>query len=207
VASLSEAPKVRTTARRRRSATRSAIAALARRAGRREAGSVGLVIVASLAFVRFGFSADGLVAAFVVAVLALLSAIEIAQRLVPNWIVLPAAMVVLVAHVAMYPGRWLEWILAAVGTATLLLLPRVVSPEGMGMGNVKLGLLLGATLGYAVVAGLVVGALAASVYGVALVAQHGWKGLKTTIPFVPFLAFGTIVVLFLGGQSSAGRLF
>jgi prepilin signal peptidase PulO-like enzyme (type II secretory pathway) len=205
VASLSEAPKVRTTARRPRSATRSAIAAIARRARGRGAGSVGLVIVASLAVVRFGFSADALVAAFVVAVLALLSAIEIAQHVVPNRIVLPAAAVVLVAHVAVYPGRWLEWILAAIGTATLLLLPRVLSPGVMGMGDVKLGLLLGAALGYAVVAGLVVGALAATVYGLVLVAQHGWKGLKTTIPFAPFLAFGAIVVLFLGGLSSAGR--
>jgi leader peptidase (prepilin peptidase)/N-methyltransferase len=68
----------------------------------------------------------------------------------------------------------------------------------MGMGDVKLALLLGAMLGKLVAVALMIGMLAALVPAVFLVARHGAAARKMAIPFGPFLAFGAIVALFVG---------
>jgi leader peptidase (prepilin peptidase)/N-methyltransferase len=71
-------------------------------------------------------------------------------------------------------------------------------PAGMGMGDVKLALLLGAMLGRLVAVGLMVGMIAALVPSVFLLARHGSAARKMGIPFAPFLALGAIVALFAG---------
>jgi prepilin signal peptidase PulO-like enzyme (type II secretory pathway) len=68
----------------------------------------------------------------------------------------------------------------------------------MGMGDVKLALLLGAMLGRLVGVGLMVGMVAALVPSVFLLARHGSAARKMGIPFAPFLAFGALVALFAG---------
>jgi prepilin signal peptidase PulO-like enzyme (type II secretory pathway) len=70
----------------------------------------------------------------------------------------------------------------------------------MGMGDVKLALLLGAMLGRLVGVGLMIGMLAALVPSVVLLARHGSAARKMGIPFAPFLAFGAIVALFAGDR-------
>jgi leader peptidase (prepilin peptidase)/N-methyltransferase len=158
--------------------------------------AVGLPLVA-LVVARFGAGGRAVVGGFVVLVLVALSAVDIAERRLPNRIVLPSAMAVLVAQTALFPDRVLEWILAAVGAALVLLIPLLVYPAGLGMGDVKLGLLLGAALGSAVLAALVVGFLAAAVYALVLLARHGLGARRRTIPLGPFLAFGGIAALLL----------
>jgi prepilin signal peptidase PulO-like enzyme (type II secretory pathway) len=66
----------------------------------------------------------------------------------------------------------------------------------MGLGDVKLALLLGAGLGAAVVAAFVFGLLAGFVAAVFLLVRRGSAARKMAIPFVPFLAFGALVALF-----------
>jgi leader peptidase (prepilin peptidase)/N-methyltransferase len=149
------------------------------------------------AFLRFGAGGRFAVAAFFIASLCLLSAIDLAERRLPNRIVLPSAAVVLLAQTALFPDRALEWWLASLGTSFLLLLLWCVYPEGLGMGDVKLGLLLGAALGSDVLAALLLGAVAAAVYAVFLLARDGAQARKQTIPLGPFLAFGAIVVVLL----------
>jgi leader peptidase (prepilin peptidase)/N-methyltransferase len=68
----------------------------------------------------------------------------------------------------------------------------------MGMGDVKLALLLGAMLGRIVPVALMVGMLAALVPSIVLFARHGVAARKMYIPFGPFLAFGGVVALFWG---------
>jgi leader peptidase (prepilin peptidase)/N-methyltransferase len=70
----------------------------------------------------------------------------------------------------------------------------------MGMGDVKLALLLGAMLGRTVPVGLMVGMVAALVPSVVLLARHGSAARKMGIPFAPFLAFGALVALFAGQE-------
>ena len=147
-------------------------------------------------FVAFGLSGKAVVAAFFCVVLVVLSAIDLTHRIVPNRIVLPAALVVLVAQTALEPGP--EWLLGALGASGFLFVAALAHPAGMGMGDVKLALLLGAMLGRLVAVGLMVGMIAAVVPSVFLLARHGSAARKMVIPFAPFLAFGAIVALFAG---------
>ena len=146
---------------------------------------------------RFGFGGEALVGAMFGGVLVILTAIDIERRIVPNRIVLPATGVILVCQVLLYPDRWVEFVLATLGAGLLLFLPRLLYPAGMGMGDVKLAMLLGAGLGASVVAAFVVGLLAGFVAAVFLIVTRGSAARKMAIPFVPFLALGGLVALFL----------
>ena len=137
------------------------------------------------------------VLAFFAAVLVVLSVIDLRTRRLPNWIVLPAAAVVLAAQIAVSPGHWYEWILGALGAFSFLLVAALISPKGMGMGDVKLALLLGAALGWAVAPALFIGLSAAALAGLVLIARGGWAARKTAVPLGPFLALGGLVALFL----------
>jgi leader peptidase (prepilin peptidase)/N-methyltransferase len=70
-------------------------------------------------------------------------------------------------------------------------------PAGIGMGDVKLGLLLGAGLGKAVAVGLALGFAAVIPVAIFIVLRRGSRG--TTIPFGPFLAFGAVAALLIEG--------
>ncbi|MGH3036473.1 MAG: prepilin peptidase [Gaiellaceae bacterium] len=149
-------------------------------------------------FLRFGLTADAFVAAFFVSVLVVLSAIDVERRILPDKIVLPSAAVVLAAQVALHPDRAVEWVAASLGAALFLFLALLAYPRGMGMGDVKLCLLLGAMLGWSVAVGLMLGMLAALVPAAVLLARHGAAARKMGIPFGPFLALGAVVALFVG---------
>jgi leader peptidase (prepilin peptidase) / N-methyltransferase len=147
-------------------------------------------------FVAFGLSGKAFTAAFFCVVLVVLSAIDLEHRIVPNRIVVPAAAVVLVAQTALEPSP--EWALGALGASGFLFLAALAYPAGMGMGDVKLALLLGAMLGRTVPVGLMLGMLSALVPSVVLLARHGQAARKMGIPFAPFLALGALIALFAG---------
>jgi leader peptidase (prepilin peptidase)/N-methyltransferase len=129
-------------------------------------------------------------------VLVAICATDLEHRIVPNKIVLPAAALVLAAQTALHPSP--EWALGALGASGFLFLAALAYPAGMGMGDVKLALLLGAMLGPLVGVGLMLGMLAALVPSIVLLARHGSAARKMGIPFAPFLALGAIVALFAG---------
>jgi leader peptidase (prepilin peptidase)/N-methyltransferase len=145
---------------------------------------------------RFGLTADAAVAAFFCAVLVAISATDVERRIIPNRIVLPAAAVVLAANTMLHPS--VEWTVAGLGAALFLFVAALAYPGGMGMGDVKLALLLGVMLGRTVPVAMMVGMLSAIVPSVVLFARHGSAARKMRIPFGPFLAFGGIVALFAG---------
>jgi leader peptidase (prepilin peptidase) / N-methyltransferase len=149
-------------------------------------------------FLAFGLTGKAFVAAFFCAVLVTVSATDLSHRIVPNVVVLPAAAVVLAAMTLLEPSA--EWALGAFGASFFLFLAAFAYPQGMGMGDVKLALLLGAMLGRTVPVALMVGMLAALVPSVVLLARHGRAARKMGIPFAPFLAFGGVVALFWGDE-------
>ena len=153
-----------------------------------------LLVAAS--FYAFGWSGEAFVAAFFCAVLVTVSATDLSHRIVPNVVVLPAAALVLVARTVLEPSA--EWALAAFGASLFLFLAALAYPKGMGMGDVKLALLLGAMTGRAVPVALMVGMIAALVPSLVLFARHGAAARKMAIPFAPFLALGGLVALFWG---------
>src|SRR5262249_6317148 len=130
------------------------------------------------------------------AVLVVISAIDIERFVIPNQIVLPSAAIVLVAQTALDPSP--EWLVAGVGAAAFFLVAALAYPGGMGMGDVKLALLLGFMLGRTVPIAILLAMIAALVPSVVLLARHGRAARKMKIPFGPFLALGGIVALFAG---------
>jgi leader peptidase (prepilin peptidase)/N-methyltransferase len=154
----------------------------------------GLLVAAC--FFKFGFSADAFVAAFVCLALVTVSAVDFERMIIPNRIVVPAAAVTLVANTALHPSP--RWALAALAASTFLFASALIYPKGMGMGDVKLAVLIGAALGRATAVGLMAGMVAALLPSLVLFARHGSAARKMKIPFGPFLAIGCIVALFAG---------
>ncbi len=138
----------------------------------------------------------GVAAAVFCLSLVLVTLTDLEYRLIPNRVVLPAFALVLALMAAAEPS--LEWPLAALAAAGALLVPALLYPAGMGMGDVKLALLMGAALGRGVGTALLVGLLAASLPALVILARRGWAGRKAAIPFGPFLAVGSLVALFAG---------
>lgn len=147
-------------------------------------------------FLKFGWSADALIGSFFCAVLVAVSATDLERRVIPNKIVLPAAAIVLVANTLVHPS--VEWLVAGLGASGFLLLAALAYPAGMGMGDVKLALLLGVALGRTVPVAMAVGMVFALVPSIVLLIKHGTAARKMGIPFGPFLALGGVVALFLG---------
>jgi leader peptidase (prepilin peptidase) / N-methyltransferase len=145
---------------------------------------------------KFGLSGEAAVAALFCAALVAVSATDLEHSVVPNGIVLPAVAVVLVAQTLLDPS--VEWLAAALAAAAVLIVVTLAYPGGLGMGDVKLALLLGAMLGWFVPVALVVGLLAALVPAIVLLARHGSGARKMRIPLAPFLALGGVVALFAG---------
>jgi leader peptidase (prepilin peptidase)/N-methyltransferase len=145
---------------------------------------------------HFGLSGEAAVAAFFCVVLVAVSATDLTHRIIPNRIVVPAAAIVLVAQTALRPSP--EWAIGALVAALFLFVAALAYPGGMGMGDVKLALLMGAALGKTVSVAMMAGMFAALLPSFYLIARHGSKARKMGIPFGPFLALGSVVALFAG---------
>jgi leader peptidase (prepilin peptidase) / N-methyltransferase len=144
----------------------------------------------------FGLTLRAAIGAFFCCVLVAISAVDLRHRIVPDRIVLPATVLVLAAQTLREPS--LEWPLAALGASLFLFVAVLAYPAGMGMGDVKLALLMGAALGKTVSVALMLGMISALLPASFLLARHGQAARKMAIPFAPFLALGSIIALFAG---------
>jgi leader peptidase (prepilin peptidase)/N-methyltransferase len=161
-------------------------------------------VLAAACVAEFGLSLRALAASVFCAALVTISATDIERRIVPNRIVLPAAVVVLGLQLGWRPS--VEWPAAGFGAALFLFLAVLAYPGGMGMGDVKLALLLGVGVGRMVPVALMIGMVAALVPAAVLFARHGVAARKMAIPFAPFLAFGGVTALFAGHAIAEGYL-
>lgn len=155
-------------------------------------------LLATAVAVRYGVGARGLIGAGFVAVLVVLSSIDIQTRLLPNRIVLPATTLVLAAQVGFFPARSAEWVLAGLGAAAFLALPLIIRRGSLGMGDLKLAVLLGVGLGRSVIDALFYGSLAAFPVAAVILIRGGRGARGKAIPFGPFLSLGAIIALFTG---------
>ena len=144
----------------------------------------------------FGFTLEAVVGTLFCWVLIVVTRTDFEYRLIPDRIVLPGAVVVLVLRTVDEPS--LAWVLGGLGAGLALSLLVLAYPKGMGMGDAKLALLLGAGLGLGVIVALFVGFLTAVVPAFALLVRYGRAARKQAIPLGPFLALGGVVALFAG---------
>jgi leader peptidase (prepilin peptidase)/N-methyltransferase len=157
------------------------------------------VVVGGAVLLRLPPSAWTAVAAIGAGVLVWVAAIDLESRLLPDRIVLPTATLLVLLGAALEPDHAVARLLAALCAFAALLIAVVVRPGGLGMGDAKLALLLGALLGSGVLAALALGFLGVGLVGLALVARRGREALKFQLPLGPFLAAAAIVVLLLHG--------
>lgn len=125
---------------------------------------------------------------------------DLERKIIPNKILLVAAVLGVAIAAISDPGSLPERAAAAVAAGGLLFLAAMAYPRGMGLGDVKLAAVMGLFLGRNVGAALLVALLAGSLVGLAIMAREGAAARKRGIPFGPFLAFGGVVGLLAGGE-------
>lgn len=170
---------------------------------RTAATAAAAVVFGALAGAAAGWTA--VLPAFVLLALACtpLAVIDFETHRLPNRLVFLAAAggAVLLTAAAAQQGAWHPLLRAAEGAAAVfavLFLIAFIQPKGFGLGDVKIGGVLGGYLGwfgwtyvyYGIFAGFVLGAIVAIAV---LVTRRGT--LKTQIPFGPTLMLGPLVVL------------
>jgi leader peptidase (prepilin peptidase)/N-methyltransferase len=158
---------------------------------------VGAVLVVACLAV-FGTTVHGFAASVFCLALVLVTVTDLEYRLIPNRVLAPATLIVLPAMTFATPSP--KWLISAVAASAFLFLFSLVSPKGMGMGDVKLAFLMGSALGPAVVGALVISSLASLIPSIAIIVCHGRAGRRVGFPFGPFLALGSVVALFVMGS-------
>ncbi len=128
------------------------------------------------------------------------SAIDLKHRIIPNAINLPGAILVYITAVAAQPDRWAELLIGGLAGFLFLGLGWVVSPKGMGLGDVKMTLMIGLALGKYVAIALFAAFSLSLVPALGLILVKGLRARKIGFPFGPFLAFGAVVGLLWGAQ-------
>ena len=103
----------------------------------------------------------------------------------------------LLGNIAAEPHKAKEWTIAAFATLVVGVLISLATRGGIGMGDAKLGFLMGAGLGWSVLSALVWASLAIFVVAAAVLVRRGMGARKEALPFGPFLALGSIIALFL----------
>ena len=168
---------------------------------RLSAGATASILGAAAALAaatRAGLHVEAVLVVAFVATLAAISVTDIEERRVPNILVLPATGIALLAQGLLHPDRFLECLLAGLGAAGFFFVANLVSDRAVGMGDVKLALLLGVVLGSSILGALFLGGLAAAAVGLVLIARSGLEARKRAIPFAPFLALGAVSALLAG---------
>ena len=135
-----------------------------------------------------------------VTTLAAITLTDLEQRIIPNKILIVAAVLGIAIAAATDPGSLPERAIAAAGASGLLFVAALAYPRGMGMGDVKLAAVMGLFLGRNVAPAIFVALLAGSLVGLAMIARRGAAARKQAIPFGPFLALGGVAGLLTGDE-------
>jgi leader peptidase (prepilin peptidase)/N-methyltransferase len=157
----------------------------------------------ALVALRFGLSWELPAFLFLAAAGVLLAVVDLQHHLLPNRVVVPSigigAVLLLVA--ALSDGNWEALLRAALGAGVLFvvfLVLALISPRGLGMGDVKLAGLIGLYLGWigwgAVVVGAAAGFVIQALLALALLAGRR-IGLRGELPFGPAMLLGAAVAI------------
>jgi leader peptidase (prepilin peptidase) / N-methyltransferase len=148
------------------------------------------------------FASAGIVASAGVLVLARLAIVggalaacasyDLVQRRIPNRIVIPATAACTALTLA--AGRPLI-LVAGLTTVLLLLVVSLRWPAALGMGDVKLALLLVVGLDGSAPRALALGLVFAALAGLLRVVRDGGTAWRASLPLAPFLAAGALIAV------------
>jgi leader peptidase (prepilin peptidase)/N-methyltransferase len=159
---------------------------------------VATALLWAVAWLCWGPTVDFAVAAVFLTALVAITAIDFERQIIPDLITLPG--IVAGFCVSLITGRpgWWDSTLGIVVGGGLFLVIILASGGGMGGGDMKLGAMFGAFLGWKVtLLALFVAVVLGGALALALLAS-GQVRRKDPIPFGPFLAAGGAIGLFWG---------
>jgi len=117
---------------------------------------------------------------------------------------IPTSLVILIALLSIYPlyqnGDIKDHLIAAAAMPLVFIIIILLFPGSFGGGDIKFAAVIGLLMGveFSIVV-LECALVAGSVVGIAYAAKAR-KGLRTQIPFAPFLSFGLIVAMLFGRE-------
>lgn len=157
----------------------------------------GALVIPLAAAMRLGPSPLALTRlAILGAALGQLALVDVRERRIPNRIVLPATAICAALSIADGMQASTGLLLSA-GLVVLLLVASLAKPAMLGMGDVKLALLLLAALGGLASAALLLTLELYALLAVVLLLRRGRSTLGSTLPLAPIVAAGCIVALLI----------
>jgi leader peptidase (prepilin peptidase) / N-methyltransferase len=125
---------------------------------------------------------------------------DLERRIIPNKILLAAAVLGIAIAAVGDPASLPVRAIAAVAAGGLFFLVALAYPRGMGLGDVKLAAVMGLFLGRNVAPAVLIALLVGSAVGLTMILRSGAAARKQAIPFGPFLALGGVAGLLCGDQ-------
>jgi leader peptidase (prepilin peptidase)/N-methyltransferase len=160
----------------------------------------------ALAYTVFGLTPPLVPALVLLAALVAITGIDLERQLIPDVITLPGILAGVAASLAIGRVSWVDSLLGIVVGGGAFLVIILASGGGMGGGDMKLGAMLGAFLGWKVVLlAMFLAVVLGGVLAIGLIAS-GIRGRKDPIPFGPFLAAGGTAGLLWGERVVAWYL-
>jgi len=141
----------------------------------------------------------------------LLTLIDLRHRLLPNRVLVPVFLggVILLCVASAVSGDWVALGRAAGGAAALFavyLVLALISPQGMGMGDVKFAAVVGLFLAYLGWGTLLMGALAGFVIGALVGVLLLLLRRGSTVPYGPAMFAGSVAAALLAAAAAPGLL-
>jgi leader peptidase (prepilin peptidase)/N-methyltransferase len=159
--------------------------------------ALGTVAAIVLTLYHYGFTANGLGWSVVQSLLGFIAGWDILTRRILNVVVLPASLIVIVVRAAFVPSALPESLIAGAVAFAVFVVLAVVLGGGLGMGDVKLAGLLGLLLGRAAVGALLAGCIVGGVAATLLLVS-GRAGRKSTFAYGPYLVLGGALWILVG---------
>lgn len=161
-----------------------------------------LIINYQVSIINFQSTINLIFLFYITSVLIIIFVYDLKFYLIPDKVLFPAIAVAFLYRLFQNPNMQLfNYLLAVLAASGFFLFIFLISHgKWMGFGDVKLAILLGLLLGFPnILVGLFLSFFFGAIIGVILI-YFQKKGLKSEIPFAPFLIVGTGVALFWGNQ-------
>ncbi len=169
-------------------------------------------IWATLLAIKFGISFKWLIFVFFGGIFIIASFIDLEIFILPDILILPGSLIAIVLGVFYLYPDWQISVFGALFGAGMFWVIQVAykflrKTEGLGTGDIKLMFLIGALVGYyGVIPAVFLGSVSALLASIFYYMKKSSEGLKTMIPFGPFLCLGAMITILLTKQGSSSML-
>ncbi len=127
------------------------------------------------------------------AALATLAATDLDEHRIPNRLVIPAAAAC--AGLSIAAGASTNGLITGAAVVVALAVASLASPAALGMGDVKLALLVLAGLDGSAWRALAIGIVLAALAGLAMIARDGRSAGRRSLQLAPFIAAGSLLAV------------